>query len=387
MNGVIKKILEDNFEEFKNNNKVREVCKKEVGKVLKCKDIKHGHTLYECPNCHEELQVPFTCKSRLCNSCGKLKTEEWTENIKNIILDLPHRHIVFTIPEELRNLFQKDRNKLKILSDEAANLLLTMYKKMRKTKEYVPGIVAGIHTFGRDMKWNPHIHILITEGAMVDGKEFKEVKFLRYESLRNSWKYILLTVLKRELKNCKEELKLINQLFKKLDKGMYVYAEYKPLTAQVVSRYIARYVSRPVIAESRITEYDGKNVTFWYQRHEDNKKITETVSAEEFIGKLLIHLPEKNFKMIRYYGIYARRSKRKARETLKDRQIVKKYTAKKWRERIIKSFGYDPILCPSCKNEMEVVDIYYPKYGSLIELIFNKTYEKVTKEYQREECA
>jgi len=57
---------------------------------------------------------------------------------------------------------------------------------MRKTKKYIPGIVSGIHTFGRDMKWNPHIHILITEGAMVDCKEFKEVKFLRYESLRNS---------------------------------------------------------------------------------------------------------------------------------------------------------------------------------------------------------
>jgi len=180
---------------------------------------------------------------------------------------------------------------------------------------------------------------------------------------------------------------LINDLFKKLDKGMYVYAEYKPLSAQIVSRYIARYVSRPVIAESRITNYDGKNITFWYQRHEDNNKVTETISAEEFIGKLLIHLPERNFKMIRYDGIYARRSKKKAREILKDKQISKKYTAKKWRDRIIKSFGYDPILCPSCGNEMEVVDIYYPKYGSLLELIFNKTYEKVIKKYQREDCA
>ncbi|WP_294124803.1 transposase [uncultured Clostridium sp.] len=36
----------------------------------------------------------------------------------------------------------------------------------------------------------------------------------------------------------------------------------------------------------------------------DNEEVIETIHAYEFIKKLIIHIPEKNFKMIRYFGIY-----------------------------------------------------------------------------------
>ena len=36
----------------------------------------------------------------------------------------------------------------------------------------------------------------------------------------------------------------------------------------------------------------------------DNEEVRETIHAYEFIKKLIIHIPEKNFKMIRYFGIY-----------------------------------------------------------------------------------
>ncbi len=65
-------------------------------------------------------------------------------------------------------------------------------------------------------------------------------------------------------------------------------------------------VGRPVIATKRIDKYDGENVTFHYNRHEDEKLIVETIPALEFMERLVQHIPEKNFKMIRYYGIYAR---------------------------------------------------------------------------------
>ena len=60
--------------------------------------------------------------------------------------------------------------------------------------------------------------------------------------------------------------------------------------------YIGRYVGRPAIAESRILKYDGKNVTYKYTRHEDNKVVIETVNVYEFIKKVTIHIPEKNLK-------------------------------------------------------------------------------------------
>jgi len=56
----------------------------------------------------------------------------------------------------------------------------------------------------------------------------------------------------------------------------------------------------------RIDKYDGDNVTFHYNRHEDEKLIVETIPALEFMKRLIQHIPEKNFRMIRYYSVYAR---------------------------------------------------------------------------------
>lgn len=59
-------------------------------------------------------------------------------------------------------------------------------------------------------------------------------------------------------------------------------------------------------ATSRIDNYDGVFVTFHYNRHEDEKYVEETLPAMDFIKRLIRHIPEKHFKMIRYGRIYAR---------------------------------------------------------------------------------
>ena len=51
-----------------------------------------------------------------------------------------------------------------------------------------------------------------------------------------------------------------------------------------------------MIASSRIDKYDGKNVTFHYNRHEDGSYVEETIPATEFIQRLIRHIPEKHLK-------------------------------------------------------------------------------------------
>ena len=66
----------------------------------------------------------------------------------------------------------------------------------------------------------------------------------------------------------------------------------------------------------RMTEdYDRTYVTFWYQRHTDNKIVIEKIHAYEFISRIIIHTPDKNQKYIRcliaifdrkkFYAIFA----------------------------------------------------------------------------------
>lgn len=74
--------------------------------------------------------------------------------------------------------------------------------------------------------------------------------------------------------------------------GFYVRAKPNLCTPDITIKYISRYLGRPVIATSRIDTYDGENVTFHYTRHEDNKTVTETIPALNFIQKLIVHIPE-----------------------------------------------------------------------------------------------
>ena len=104
-------------------------------------------------------------------------------------------------------------------------------------------------------------------------------------------------------------IKVKASVYKNHKNGFYVYAKPNRCKPNAVIRYIGRYLGRPVIATSRIDKYDGENVTFHYNRHEDNELITETIPALEFINRLIRHIPEKHFKMIRYYGLYARHRK------------------------------------------------------------------------------
>ena len=76
--------------------------------------------------------------------------------------------------------------------------------------------------------------------------------------------------------------------------------------------YITRYTSRPPMAENRIIKYedDKKMIRWWYNRHEGEKYIEVYESAENFINNLILHCPDENFKMVRYYGFYSNRNKK-----------------------------------------------------------------------------
>ena len=369
--GKIKTILEDHWNGFLKiyENKIRDNVKKEVEKVLKCKDTKYGFIELKCDKCNTKKKIGFTCKSRFCTSCGKIYTDNWIDNMLGNLINVKHRHIVFTIPEELRKFFGIDRQRLKILPKCAARAVTSWMHSLNKKEEFTPGIVTVIHTFGRDLKWNPHVHMMVTEGGKGNITEWRHIRHISYESLRKRWKKILLDEVTSISGNTKEVKLIKNKLYKEKVKGFYVYAKTEIKSAKTAAKYVGRYVGRPAISESRILKYDGKNVTYKYTRHEDNKVIVETVHVYEFIKRIIRHIPEKNFKMIRYFGIYSRRSKCKVNFIkMIDKMVLSiRKSIANWENRILAITGVDPCKCPNCNNKMRFHDIVYPKYGSMRE--------------------
>ena len=50
-------------------------------------------------------------------------------------------------------------------------------KLMRKHKAQV-GVIAVLHPFGKDMKFQPHLHLIITEGAFDNAGKFTKLEFI-----------------------------------------------------------------------------------------------------------------------------------------------------------------------------------------------------------------
>ncbi|MEE1257319.1 MAG: transposase [Lachnospiraceae bacterium] len=249
-----------------------------------------------------------------------------------------------------------------------------MFAKMNKSENFTPGFICVLHTFGRDLKWNPHIHALISEGAAGNITPWRPVKHFDYTFLRNAFRKVLLDLLSKKLGPSFKKAK--NEMYSKHADGFYVRAKPNSCTPDITIKYISRYLGRPVIATSRIDNYDGEKVTFHYTRHKDDRTIEECVPALDFIKHLIVHIPEKHFKMLRYYGIYAKHHKQesKLRRCISSEKKAFLQRTLDWRNSIILSFGYDPLYCSKCKTSMLVLEVYYKKTKNFIINVMAKPY-------------
>ena len=353
----LKDIFSDHWENFIKENKdlnIRPVVLKEVNKMISCRTSELGYSVYECPDCGELKFSYHTCKSRFCPSCGNKYVRKRTEAILQKCYNCKHRHIVFTISDFLWDFFRKDRKLLDLLFQAVSKTILSWFKDKYKSQNYIPGIIAVLHTYGRDMKWNPHIHTIVTEGAMGNSNIFKKFDYISYDALRKRFQKILLDLLEKKIN--KSSFKILkNFIYKKSNKGFYVYAEKKNNQSTLnMIEYAVRYTGKPTMAESRILDYYGEYITFWYQRHEDNKLVKECIHVYDFFKRLIIHIPDENFKTVRYYGIYSKKHKFHDKMIMLVKSQIHKLrnSLNSWRMMIIKDFDIDPLTCPKCGNLM-----------------------------------
>jgi len=197
---TIKQIMADNWDNFiLSFPNVRPVVNKEVHKMINCQNPNLGHALYICEHCGKFKCVPFTCKSRFCNCCGIKYQQNRALSLSSKLINCQHRHIVFTIPLELRFLFRKNRSLLNVLFKSAAQTILDWFYSLNKSQNFKPGFICALHTFGRDLKWNPHIHMLISEGASGNSIVWRSFRHFPYIMLRKKWQTTLLFNLEKIL--------------------------------------------------------------------------------------------------------------------------------------------------------------------------------------------
>jgi hypothetical protein len=314
---------------------------------------------------------------------------------QTIFAKINHRHIILTVPGSLWKYFHNQKM-LNLLADCGAKLVEEVASICLKGRQIELGIILITQTAGRRSTWNPHLHLLVTEGGLDRNNRWVSFYYFDYKILRKKWMYILLISLKKALSFDFEALRLIDEIFKKnASWGFIARAKKEKVRKTDIIGYLIKYVASPPIALYRITDYDGEYVKYWYREHPTDRQVYTRLSAYEFIARLIQHIPPKGLKLIRHYGLYARVKFKKVKELI-DRifrytrvisqeffSFLKSSPSKDYRTRLKMSFGIDPFKCPKCGERLILYEVWHPKYGTVYDIFRDQNWIDYVVEEER----
>jgi hypothetical protein len=269
------------------------------------------------------------------------------------------------MPDSLWPIFWLNRNLFGLISAVAAGII----KEIATKKKIVVGIFTALHTFGRDLKRNVHIHLSVTCGG-IDSKGNWRKLFFPAEPIKKMWRHRILELFRSEYASSNLKLPskyqndgdFNNWMIGLYEISWYVYLQKPSDDHKRNINYLGRYIKRPPISEARIEEYDGLQVTFRFLDHYNNTIDHVTMPVLQFISSLIMHIPDRYFRIIRYYGFLSNRTRGiqlpivyKAINQI----IPKKIKSLNWRLMIWLNFKKDPLSCPNCNQFMSLRQVYY----------------------------
>lgn len=359
----IQEILNKGWKIYNKNHKVVGYKKKVVAAISACKTGAIGAHKYVCDECGYEEIAYNSCRNRHCPNCQAGKKLQWIEARKKEVLNIKYYHVVFTIPDELYLLTLQNQSKVyKILFKASAETL----QELAEDKKYLGGEVGFfsiLHTWGQNMMYHPHVHIVTTGGGLTETNKWVEKEedfFIPVKVMSKVFRGKFLYYLKQEKLDFYGENKYLENpanydiLIQKLyNKDWIVYCKEPFKNAECVIQYLGRYTHRVAISNERIIEVTNETVRFKWRDYKDNNKMKEmTVTIEEFIRRFLLHILAPHFMKIRYYGILGNRNKKKKLIKCKILTRTKIYINKKLPalELLKQTLGKDFNLCPHCKK-------------------------------------
>ena len=349
-----------------------------VTKVISCGTKYLGFKRYSCRDCNRNKLVAFSCKGRFCSRCGKKQTDQWISKATNVLPKTRWQHITFTMPDSLWPIFWLNRDLFGLISGIAAGII----KEIATKKNLVVGIFTALHTFGRDLKRNVHIHLSVTCGGINSKGKWQKL-FFPAEPIKKMWRHRVLELFRFQYISSNLKLPSAYQNAENFNNWMsslyqiswYVYLQKSSDDHKRNIEYLGRYIKRPPISETRIENYDGKQVTFKFLDHYNNTIDRITMPVMQFITSLIMHIPDRYFRMIRYYGFLSNRTRGVQLPIVYKaiNQIVHKKTKLiSWRLMIWLNFKIDPLFCYNCNKCMNLRQVYYGLSPPLLLISINE---------------
>ena len=191
--------------------------------------------------------------------------------------DVPHRHVVFSLPKRLRPFFRYDRSLSGILFKSA----------WRSINETLSGggeraaLILTLQTAGEALNWNPHLHGLLADGKFGQDGELDHFENIDCEQIQQRFSELVLSEFsKKELIDDGVMSQILSQEYSGF--SFWCGDAFDDAESE---RFVARYVERgPISLEKLAVEDDLVIYTT-----KDGK--AHEFSALDFLALLTSHIP------------------------------------------------------------------------------------------------
>jgi hypothetical protein len=288
--------------------------RKAVWAIENCRSEKLGSHLLKCDECGYEQVHYNSCRNRHCPQCQGKKQEQWVAKLKEQLLPCRYFHVVFTIPDKFLNeiIYSNQTVMYDILLKSSSQAL----QKVSMNPEFLgakTGAVAVLHTWGQNMLFHPHVHMLVPAGGLSEdkwewvktGKKF----FVPTKALSKVFRGIFVRLLKeacqtKQVKGVEDFDSLKNNLYLK-PWNVYCKKTFGG-PGQVIS-YLGRYTHKIAISNNRILSTKAGKVRFKWKDYREKRYLWKEMELDslEFVRRYLLHVLPSNFYKIRYYGLFS----------------------------------------------------------------------------------
>jgi len=343
--------------------------------LVQCRTAELGGHVDQCDRCGH-LRVSYnSCRDRHCPKCQGIKRAEWLHERLERLLPIPYFHVVFTLPAELKLLFQCNMRLAVDLLFKTASATLKQIARDPKHLGADIGFTVILHTWGQNLLFHPHLHCVVTGGGLsTDGTKWipgREEYFLPVQVLGKLFRGKFLHALSR----CRENDQLVfagdsepfaashhwqNLMNTLYAKDWVVYAKPPFGGPDQVFRYLGRYTHRVAISNARLQSFQDDKVTFMVRDYTDaSRKRPLTLDSVEFIRRFLLHVLPKQLVRIRHFGLLAGRNVEGKLQTAK--QILQPHPnpgpntpsrlkSLPWWEKLLVLMDFDIMACPNCEG-------------------------------------
>jgi len=267
--------------------------------IRECRSGSRGQHLFACDECGRTHVANSSCGNRHCPVCQNDKAAGWVYRQQLRLLPCTYFMATFTIPDQLRAVARSNQAvAYRAMFECAAESLRTLEADKRFVGCHVAGFFGVLHTWGRQLQYHPHVHVVIPGGGLSPQRD-------QWVSAKGDFLVhvrALSALFRGKMRAAFEQAGLLDEVPPAVWQKPWVVHCKAVGDGRHTMKYLGAYVFRVAISDARIAAYDGQTVTFKYQKVGSSRWRHCTLPVLEFIRRFLQHTLPKGFVKVRHFG-------------------------------------------------------------------------------------